>query len=236
MIDNTITYQTPEGTELSIVPVSIITRAMAWIIDAIIRFIIMVVVGLIMAWFESAGFGMIMLASFVVMWLYPVLFEVLRNGQTIGKKVFGIYVCMDNGMPVGWQASMIRNLLMLADFMPFAFGVGIASTLFTKSNKRLGDIMAGTVVAYLPTKTKAIPTVSNFTPVYPPISLDFNEQKAMIAFVERYEALPVNRRDELADILSAMTDNGGYETIAGYANSILGESITSDTSTNSSRK
>lgn len=220
MIDNTLTYQTPEGTELSIETASVILRGYAWLIDALIRSIILTVASMVLLWFFEAGFGLFMLTTFFVVWLYPVVFEVLNNGQTIGKKIMGIYVCMDNGMPVGWQASMIRNLLILADFLPFGFCFGMMSSLFSTSNKRLGDIMAGTVVAYVP-KNEALPNIKTANAQHPPISLTFKEQKAILAFAERYETLPAARREELANILAKMTQ-GGDEPILGYANAILG--------------
>lgn len=220
MIDNTLTYQTPEGTELSIETASVILRGYAWIVDAIIRFVILTVASLVLFYFLEAGYGLFMLVSFFVVWLYPVVFEVLNNGQTFGKKLMGIYVCMDNGMPVGWQASMIRNLLILADFFPFAFCFGITSSLLSASNKRLGDLLAGTVVAYVP-KSQTLPRIKKTTAQNPPIALTFKEQKAILAFAERYDSLPVARRDELARILTPMT-KGGDKPILGYANAILG--------------
>lgn len=220
MIDNTLTYQTPEGTELSIETASVILRGYAWLIDAVIRSMILMVASRVLLWFFEAGFGLFMLTTFFVVWLYPVVFEVLNNGQTIGKKIMGIYVCMDNGMPVGWQASMIRNLLILADFLPFGFCFGMMSSLFSTSNKRLGDIMAGTVVAYVP-KNETLPNIKTANAQHPPISLTFKEQKAILAFAERYETLPAARREELANILAKMTQ-GGDEPILGYANAILG--------------
>lgn len=220
MIDNTLTYQTPEGTELSIETASVILRAYAWIIDAIIRIVILTVANLVLFSFLEAGFGLFMLIGFFVVWLYPVVFEVLNDGQTFGKKLMGIYVCMDNGMPVGWQASMIRNLLMFADFLPFAFCFGVLCSLFSTSNKRLGDVMAGTIVAYIP-KNQTLPSIKKTNAKNPPIALTFKEQTAILAFAERYDSLPPARRAELANILAKMT-KGGDEVILGYANAILG--------------
>lgn len=227
MIDNTLTYQTPEGTTLGIETASVILRGYAWMLDALIRFVIILVAGTIFQYLGEAGFGVIMLVSFFVVWLYPVVFEVLRDGQTIGKKACGIYVCMDNGMPIGWQASMIRNLLILADFLPFGFCFGIISTLFSSSNKRLGDLMAGTVVAYVP-KSESLPNIPKKPPENPPLSLTFAEQQAVLAFSERYDSLPVARREELAAILSPITKEGGDGRILGYANAILGSDGTKE--------
>ena len=53
----------------------------------------------------------------------------------------------DGGYSVGFAASAVRNLMRIVDLQPaFSYLVGIASIAFTKSGKRLGDIVAGTLV------------------------------------------------------------------------------------------
>ena len=60
----------------------------------------------------------------------------------------GIRVVMDSGRPVTLGAAALRNLLRLIDFwFPLApLAPGMLFVLLTKSNKRLGDLAAGTVV------------------------------------------------------------------------------------------
>ena len=64
-----------------------------------------------------------MILLFALEWLYPVVFELTPSGATPGKRVFGLRVVMDNGLPVTPAASMTRNLLRAADFLPFALRV-----------------------------------------------------------------------------------------------------------------
>ena len=45
---------------------------------------------------------------------------------------------MDNGLPVTPAASFTRNLLRVADFLPFLFGAAIVSMLLRQDSKRLG--------------------------------------------------------------------------------------------------
>lgn len=230
MIDNLSNRQTPEGIELSLMPAGIVPRLGAWLIDALCRLGMMIAVSLVISFFGRGLFGLILIAFFLIEWFYPVLFEVFRGGQTIGKKQFGLVVCQDDGTPIRWQASMLRNLLRTADFLPFAFLGGIVAMLFHKESKRLGDIVAGTLVVYADDRYSdaKIPTAS---PIALPIPLQLDEQQAILAFAEREVSLPMGRKVELANILTPVVAGGRVGThdmpnqIIGYANTILGTPV-----------
>src|SRR6185369_2193079 len=81
-------------------------------------------------------------------WLYPIVFELLPGAATPGKRVFGLQVTMDSGLPVTPAASVTRNLLRAADFLPAAFGAGLLSMLLRRDFRRIGDIVAGTLVVH----------------------------------------------------------------------------------------
>lgn len=222
MITNQYFIETPEGILLQLTPAGLVPRLFAWGIDFVVRAVIVLAVLLVSLFFGQAGMGVFLVTYFVVTWLYPVIFEVWREGQTIGKRAFNIQVCMDNGMPVGVQASMIRNLLIVADFLPMMFGVGIVSMLFSTNSKRLGDHMAGTIVVYC-AKEASVSLQLTVPAVMPPMVLNLEEQRAVLAFAERYEHLPKERANELAQLLSPLcrTDNPTQE-ILGFAQSIIG--------------
>ena len=148
LIDNIALHPTPEGLMLSLMPAGVMPRVSAWLIDFAIRLAIMVVLGMITAFFGTAGTGILAIGYFLVTWLYPVFFEVYRRGMTPGKKAQGIYVCHDDGTPISLQSSMIRNLLRVADFLPIGFAAGALTVLFTKRSQRIGDLVAGTLVVY----------------------------------------------------------------------------------------
>ena len=87
------------------------------------------------------------LLLFVILWGYYLLFEGLRDGQTPGKQMLRLRAVRDGGYSVGFSASAVRNLMRMIDLQPaFSYLIGIASVAFTKSGKRLGDIVAGTIV------------------------------------------------------------------------------------------
>src|SRR5256885_9164008 len=89
----------------------------------------------------------LILTVFLLFWGYFLLFEALNDGRTPGKRLMGIRVVMDTGHPLTFTAAAVRNLVRIVDMQPlFTYQVGLAFVLFHAQNKRLGDIVAGTVV------------------------------------------------------------------------------------------
>jgi uncharacterized RDD family membrane protein YckC len=86
------------------------------------------------------------LGTFFVLFGYFILFETVWNGQTPGKKTFGLRVVRDGGYPVNFFAAAARNLVRIADFVPVFYGVGGLVVFFQPQYKRLGDLAAGTLV------------------------------------------------------------------------------------------
>ncbi|MGH7530937.1 MAG: stage II sporulation protein M [Gemmatimonadales bacterium] len=98
----------------------------------------------------AAGWAgaIVILLMFALAWGYFTLFEALNGGRTPGKQALGIRVVMDTGRPVTGGAAVIRNLVRLLDcYFPFAPVLPALVLMFLhRSNKRLGDIAAGTIV------------------------------------------------------------------------------------------
>ncbi len=90
---------------------------------------------------------LVVLVLFFVTWGYFLLFEALNDGRTPGKRLLGIRVVMDTGHRVTFSAAAVRNLVRVVDAQPLvSYLVGLGFVLFHPQNKRLGDIVAGTVV------------------------------------------------------------------------------------------
>ncbi|MDX2013464.1 MAG: stage II sporulation protein M [Myxococcaceae bacterium] len=86
------------------------------------------------------------LLVFAVLWGYWTGLEVLWRGQTLGKRLMGIRVVRADGSPVGPFESAVRNLLRLVDFLPSCYPVGLVTMLIDRRHRRLGDILAGTIL------------------------------------------------------------------------------------------
>lgn len=224
MLDTTRVVETPEGVELTLHVAGPVPRALAWVIDFLIRAVIYVVLAFTFSVMGKMGMGLLAIVVFLMEWWYPVLFEVHDHGRTPGKRALGLHVLHDNGTPVGWSASLVRNLLRAVDFLPFFYGLGLAAMLVNRDFKRLGDLAAGTVVVHGHENGRylRLPAVS---PLMAPVPLTREEQRALLDFAERSALLSAERRVELAKLLAPLTgagDAAGVETLHRYAAWIAG--------------
>lgn len=98
------------------------------------------------SWLGGLALALYALVNFALLWGYFVVFELLWNGQTPGKRVAGIRVVRLDSSPAGALAIVVRNLVRLIDFLPAAYGVGLLTMFIDRRSRRLGDLAAGTLV------------------------------------------------------------------------------------------
>jgi uncharacterized RDD family membrane protein YckC len=201
-LDTRIRMETPEGIDLVLRPAGLLSRSLAFAIDLLIRGVLLVVLFFMFDALGEFGTGLFVLSLFLINWWYMVLFEVLHQGRTPGKQIMGLRVVHDDGTPVGWSASLLRNLLRFVDMLPFGYSVGAFACLQHPLFKRLGDLAAGTLVIYRDAPT-ARPVLPNAPLVTPALILTLEEQRAVLAFAERQHGLSPARAQELAIILVA---------------------------------
>jgi uncharacterized RDD family membrane protein YckC len=213
MLDTIHPVQTPEGVDLSLPVAGPVPRALAYGLDLAIQTVGLGSLQTVLFAAGGSGFatGLYLIAGFLTYWFYPVLFEVLSHGQTPGKRIVGLRVVQENGTPIGWSASLLRNFLLVADFLPLLYLAGMVSMCVDASFRRLGDLAAGTLVVHAERVTRKargrqIETAERALP--PPLPLTLEEQGAVIAFAERAPLLSSARAAELAAIPSALTAGG----------------------------
>jgi hypothetical protein len=146
---------------------------------------------------------------FALEWFYPIAFELGRSGATPGKQALGIKVVMDNGLPVTPAASFARNLLRVADFLPFGYAVAVVCMLLRKDCKRLGDLAAATLVVHEPHPAVRV-TLEQVEPVAPIRSLAPRDQAALMALAARAPTLTGDRLNELASMAAAVSGDQGH--------------------------
>lgn len=208
--------ETPEGIELGLRLAGPVVRALALVLDALIRLVLYLVL-LPLFGLGGLGLGLILLATFLIEWLYPVVFEVMR-GATPGKRALGLRVIHDDGTPVGLSASLIRNLLRVVDFLPLFYGLGLLATLIDRDFRRLGDLAAGTLVIYAESARGAAREQAAHRMarpgIPPPPALALETQRAILAFAERSSRLSNARQIELAEILAQTQGARGPAALA----------------------
>lgn len=229
-LDTLYQAETPEGIALSLRPAGIIARCQAWLIDLAIRFGIFTVTSIVVGVMGGMGTAFLLISYFLLEWFYPVVFELGRRSATPGKRVMGLKVVMDSGLPVTPGASIVRNLLRAADFMPFLYAAGMITLLFRADFKRLGDLAAGTLVVYSET-VQLHGTVPSAQPLPPARPLTQGEQAAIVAWAGRAPRLTPARFEELAQLARSASSGSSSERpsaematqrLLGVANWILG--------------
>ncbi len=204
-------YETPEGVLLQLKLAGPVARACAWAIDLAIKTVLYIITAIITSLFGGVGMAVMLIGFFLLEWFYPVFFEV-SSGATPGKKAMGLVVVHDNGTPISWSASLIRNLLRVADFFPLFYGTGLLAMLASSRFQRLGDMVAGTLVVYREREKTDI-EIPNVTPKPPPFHLSVDELRNLLAFAERSAQLSEERRIELANQMQALTGLQGQAAV-----------------------
>lgn len=208
-LDTVSVVEAPEGVELSLRVAGPSARTLAFLVDFLVRMAIFSALSW-MVLFGGVGQALYILSIFVVEWFYPVLFEVYWHGQTPGKRALGLAVVRDDGTPIGWSASVLRNFLRVVDFLPGLYGVAIVSASASREFKRIGDHVAGTVVIHVGRSTKAM-ELPEVPPLAPRVPLTQEEQAALLEFGARSRTWTKARAEELAGELEPLTEADGAE-------------------------
>ena len=207
-LDTIVSAETPEGILLELRPAGLAARCYAFLIDWLIKVGVIYVLGILAVFAGGVGFGIALILLFALEWLYPVIFELSRWAATPGKRALGLKVVMDNGLPVTPAASLTRNLLRFADFLPLLYGFAVVSLLVRRDFKRLGDIAAATLVVYRPRPAAKIVS-SDIPPLAPALAIAPLDQAAIIALAARAPRLTGERLDELAALAASVSGDGG---------------------------
>ncbi|NEW09214.1 RDD family protein [Paenibacillus sp. SYP-B3998] len=157
-LDKEVTIITPEQVQLQFQTAGLGTRALAHLIDAVILSIVNTIL-----FVAALGFGrlyagewlpdiadyliVLVIVLFIVINLgYFVCTEAYMGGQTPGKKKIGIRVLQNNGQSATLLSIIIRNLFRLLDMLPSFYFLGALAIFLTARDKRVGDMVAGTIV------------------------------------------------------------------------------------------
>jgi uncharacterized RDD family membrane protein YckC len=219
-IDTLQSVELAEGVEIRLRPAGPMTRAWAFVIDTFLRIVFLIVIILVISLLAGAmggevSGGIFLITLFLIEWFYPTLFEAGKRGATPGKRMLGLRVVRESGAPISFGQSLLRNLLRAADMMPFAYGFGVVSCLFTRKFQRLGDLAAGTLVIYSESRMrKALPIQLHLAASAPRVPLHREEQVAITQFLERASLWSDERRIELADQLEELTGQTGQQGVA----------------------
>ncbi len=235
MDEKHLDIKTPEYVSLQFEPAGLGSRAAAHILDQLILVvanIVIVVIGIFVLMglnnptpieflpyqLGSLPFAIMIILLFVVNWGYFLAFEYFAGGRTPGKYWLGIRVIQGNGQSITLLSSFIRNLMRIIDMLPAYYLVGIIMVFFHSQHKRLGDIVAGTIVVHERKKKRK----KKQTPIekemelrgitkdglvleeYAIKALGTKEWKLLKAYSQRFVQLPVEKRNQLTKQLAEL--------------------------------
>ncbi len=201
-----VTIETPEQTSLEFGIAGIGSRFLAIALDSVIQAAVSMVLflgaALLFSVLPSGRFALshqwiiaiLLLIGFSFYFGYFAFFEAIWNGQTPGKRTTRIRVIKESGRPITPAESVARNMMRIVDQLPVFYGIGIASALLSKQNKRLGDFVAGTIVVH----ERTLQDIKPHWQAEPlPSGLKYGSERLSpedFALVESF----LNRRDALA--------------------------------------
>ncbi|HEX7937640.1 MAG TPA: stage II sporulation protein M, partial [Gemmatimonadaceae bacterium] len=235
-LGQTVDVETPELVVLNYTIAGVGSRTYAALIDYLIVVVALLVIDIgVLTLVPKAGsaignsssawsIALIVIVQFAVLWGYYVVFEALNDGQTPGKRSQRLRVVRDGGYSITFGASAVRNIVRFVDMQPIAFyAVGLFGVIVSKQGKRLGDMVAGTLVVKedlvqqpKPANTDADAAAPQPAPGMAPALhtlLSDAEFELLEQFIQRQHTLDEEHRNALAARLverlsTALTDFG----------------------------
>lgn len=145
-------FVTGEAVALDLRTAALPSRLLAAVLDGLIQLALLVGLSLLglltpvqLSEAATAALGVVVLV--LVLIVYPVAFETLLRGRTPGKIAMGLRVVRDDGGPIGFRQAFVRGLARVTvDGPATVFVGGVVCSLLNGRNKRIGDLLAGTVV------------------------------------------------------------------------------------------
>jgi uncharacterized RDD family membrane protein YckC len=158
-LSHEISVVTPEQVRLSFQTAGLGSRAGAQAIDVLLLVLFFLILAALTGEFDVRAKGSFLegMSQYVAAALIAVVVLVqlayfvvceCTMGRTIGGRLVGLRVVQDNGRPVTVLSSLIRNFFRLIDMLPVMYVVGATVCFLHPRDKRIGDMVAGTVVIY----------------------------------------------------------------------------------------
>jgi len=150
-LEDRIVTATPEGVSIELVLAGAGSRSVAILLDTLAQVVLVYLAILVfsVAAVSSGSSSLLAIGGISVIVLldvlgYFVILEMLSGGRSLGKLAVGLRVLRLDGRPVGFLASLVRNVVRIADYLFLCMGLWMI--LGTKRHQRLGDLAAGTIV------------------------------------------------------------------------------------------
>ncbi|MGM0636366.1 MAG: RDD family protein [Bacteroidota bacterium] len=161
---NKFSIQTAQNVKIQQQVAHLTDRVFAILIDLLIMgaYLFLVIFLLSKLNIPSATFNTMFSVLLLPVLFYHLLFELLNNGQSIGKKALRIRVVKLDGSKPALSNYLIRWLLRIIDITLTSGAIAIVAHAFSKNGQRIGDMAAGTTLISVREKNKYNQIVSVF--------------------------------------------------------------------------
>lgn len=142
---------TGEAVALELRPAKLPSRALAVLLDLVVVGLVYTVVTIVLvvstASLDEAAQAALALAAFVLVLVgAPIAVETLSHGRSLGKMACGLRVVRDDGGPIRFRHALVRGAVGVVEIL-MTFGVvACIASLVSARGRRLGDVVAGTLV------------------------------------------------------------------------------------------
>jgi uncharacterized RDD family membrane protein YckC len=139
---------TPEHVEIRLEPAGAGSRFLAIMIDSLMThgaaFLVLWAAAVLLP--IGIALAVFVTANFVLTWGWHVYFETRHAGRSPGKRALRLRVVDARGLPISLHQALVRNVMRAVDFAPMFYGFAAISTLVDPRGRRLGDLVADTLV------------------------------------------------------------------------------------------
>jgi uncharacterized RDD family membrane protein YckC len=145
---------TPEAVVLDFDTASVGSRTVAELLDLAVQglalFLVLFAVGLLAAAGVEVGRTLAIIVTLLLVFLvivgYPIAFETLWHGRTLGKAAMGLRVVTVEGGPIRLRHAALRGIFGLVELWVFFGSIAVIAILASRRDQRVGDLAAGTLV------------------------------------------------------------------------------------------
>jgi uncharacterized RDD family membrane protein YckC len=219
VLPDVLKVRTSDNVQIGYVSAGIPSRFMAFLVDGLINLGVLIVAAIAGSALynamgssggvaEAVALTVFSLTLVVGHFLYFAILEATSGGRTPGKRALGLRVVRIDGSAPGLGESLVRNIARIVDY---TLGIGLFVAFFHPQSRRVGDLLAGTVVIRERSAASHAPAVQ--APVLrrapeagPPIDgldrVGAHEHSVLRAFLSR-PGLPPEQRARIAYDMSA---------------------------------
>ncbi len=202
---------TPEAVVLDVETAGFASRILAGLLDLMIQLALLVAIGVLLGLAflgdQSGIETAFAIATFLVLFGYPIGFETWLRGRTPGKMALGLRAVTTDGAPIRLREATLRAMGGIVDrLLPPGGITGALFVTLTPRHQRLGDLIAGTMVIRDPEKyvsTPALwfsppPGLEQYAESIDPTAITVEQYTVIRSFLTRGTRLSVPIRMSLA--------------------------------------